>query len=77
MISSYAVHDITWLRSNGSDQWGTPNAPTEVALKGFIEYESFLVFNPAGEEVFCSAKVSLADIDISHEDGLVDRKSVV
>ena len=71
MIGEYATTDITLVQSNGLDIWGTPLAPTNVALKARVEYGTYLVFNSAGENVLCSIKVTMEDRTLTHEDNII------
>ena len=70
MISAYLVDSITILKSLGTDEWGEPLPPTEISVKGRIEYKTKLIRDIAGEEVVSSAMVYLENRDLGHEDKL-------
>lgn len=85
MISAYCIDDIIIIRSGGKDSWGEPLAPTEIPVKGKIEYKTKLIRDLKGEGVVAgtagavTASVmvlfpeSINDVlfrDLSHEDRL-------
>lgn len=85
MISAYCIDDVTIIRSGGYDSWNEPLAPTEIHVKGKIEYKTKLISSLKGEQVvagtrgatMASAMVRFpesidADLgrDLSHEDRL-------
>lgn len=51
MISAYCTDDVTIIRSGGHDSWNEPLAPTEIPVKGKIEYKTRLVSDLKGEGV--------------------------
>lgn len=51
MISAYCIDDITIIRHGGYDSWNEPLAPTDIDVKGKIEYKTRLVRDLKGEGV--------------------------
>jgi hypothetical protein len=68
MIRAYSVDDITIIRG-GRDQWGEPLPPTNIPVKGYIDWKTKLVRDIKGEEVVAAATVYLLyDGLLNHED---------
>ncbi|MCK9598413.1 MAG: hypothetical protein WC583_02755 [Candidatus Omnitrophota bacterium] len=59
MISSYTVDRVTIVRWNGNDQWGEPNAKTNVSVRGYVDWRTRLVKDISGEDVASSVTVYL------------------
>lgn len=85
MISAYCIDDVTIIQSGGHDSWNEPLAPTEISVKGKIEYKTKLIRDLKGEGVVAgTAGAAMASAmvrfpgsidvdlgrDLSHEDKL-------
>lgn len=69
MLGVYAVDNFYIVRSSGDDIWGEPLPVTLEAVSGYIEWETKLVRNFAGEEVASRASILLTyDGTIGHLD---------
>jgi len=51
MISAYCIDDVTIIRYGGYDSWNQPLAPTEIHVKGKVEYRTKLISSLKGESV--------------------------
>ena len=67
MIAAYRKTTVTWVQSQGNDEWGTPLAPVEQDVQVQLIEGTKLVMNTAGEQVISSAMLRVADKP-SHED---------
>jgi hypothetical protein len=67
MIAAYRKQVVTWVQSQGADQWGTPAAPVETDINVQLLEGTKLVVNTAGEQVTSSAVLRVANKP-SHED---------
>jgi len=71
MLEAYSVDDITIIRvpDPAYTEWNEPIAPTEEAVTGYVEWETKLVRDFAGEEVVSRGHVILTyDGAINHKD---------
>ena len=72
MFEVYEVDDFSVVRSGGRDEWERPLAPTIEALKGYIEWETKVVVNLAGEEVLSIGNVTYSyDEMLTHNDKIM------
>jgi hypothetical protein len=67
MIAAYRKTTVTWVRAQGSDQWGTPLAAVDQDVQVQLLEGTKLVLNPEGEQVLSSAMLRVEDKP-SHED---------
>ncbi len=66
MLNVYAVDSFYIVRSGGDDIWGEPLPVTLEAVTGYIEWETKLIRNFAGEEVASRGNILL------NYDGTID-----
>lgn len=64
MIGSYLVDTITHRMDKGMDEWQSPNTPTDVSRKAFIDYGERRIENEAGQVVISMAKVYMRPLTI-------------
>lgn len=69
MLRAYCIDDITILRDAGEDSWGEPLTPTQIEVKGYVEWKTRLIRNIVGEQVVSRGKVYiLYDGNLTHKD---------
>ena len=64
MIGSYLVDGITLRMYKGADEWQETISTTDVALRGFIDYNEQRVENASGEMVMAMATVLMRPRDL-------------
>jgi hypothetical protein len=64
MIGAYLVDTIVLRQDKGMDKWQTPNTPTDLNVRAFIDYGEHRIQNEAGEIVVSMAKVYMLPRDI-------------
>ncbi len=69
MLNAYMIDDIT-IQRIAYGTWGT-STPTNVLVKGRLEFKTKLVRNAAGEQVVSSANVILPVMVLGHQDKVV------
>ena len=76
MLNAYSVDTFTLWKWNGTGAWREPVAPTELTVRGYVEYKTKLVRNIVGEQVASTVQIYIhkANIDaalgraLNHED---------
>ncbi len=64
MIGPYLIDSVVLKQYKGEDEFGTPNAVTEVTLKARIDYKNRQITNLEGESVVSMAKILIRNRDI-------------
>jgi len=59
MINSISIHPVIIVKWNGNDEWGEPRPPTNVGLRGYIEWRTVTVRDLKGEDVGSSVNVRM------------------
>jgi len=71
MIGGYLTDTAVLIKKPATDVFGSETAPAEeITIDVLIEYGTRMVVDRAGNEVLSSARVSMRDRAISHEDRL-------
>jgi len=71
LTSVYDVDSLTLWKWNGDDEWGEPIEPTELSVKGYVDYKTRLVRNIAGEQV--ASEVTIYFMDKNNIDTVLGR----
>jgi len=67
MVAIYMNEDVTWVQDAGSDQWGTPNTPTETAIKAHVRWRTRLFRAQGGGDVLSVGVITVKNKP-SHKD---------
>ncbi|MHA1225233.1 MAG: hypothetical protein ACTSPV_00655 [Candidatus Hodarchaeales archaeon] len=69
MLRAYCVDSIIIVRHQGEDSWGEPLTPIEIKVKGYVDWETHLIRNIAGEQVVSRGTVTIIyDESLTHQD---------
>lgn len=59
MLKAYLIDDVTLKQFKGSDQWGSHNTTTDIAIKARVDYKERRLVNANNEVVVSMAKVMM------------------